>query len=375
MESAQKASRLPEASRRPKVPISPHSEKNQSGSREIQHYNASVGSVKNSSDTIKNKEKSVSLAVQAKVNVQSREGLTSRGNKSSINRKEGDEVRMGKYNKSQINMQKSVKKRTSTARTSDALKQNNQKQNCVANTERAASKAPVSNQQDRKAPSSNDSVRPNKASNKLTVKAAWMLFRLHSTSPIKSSAPGSQSSGQVVEKNPRFCVDSLQGFCVHSQCDKHCIKGSSQIAFNFICIKIKSNHPHDIHCASVDDLLLKAKQKWQWAIFPSQLSLLSHPPPHPTPPHCLSCAALPPPCPYSADLLVLPPLLRLSSSFTQCHCSPPPSPAAIALLIFWCRCPPPSPPQCQPSATYLHVQIVPIYLPILSVRIIPKCVN
>ncbi|GFZ07201.1 hypothetical protein Acr_19g0001380 [Actinidia rufa] len=167
MESAQKASRLPEASRRPKVPISPHSEKNQSGSREIQHYNASVGSVKNSSDTIKNKEKSVSLAVQAKVNVQSREGLTSRGNKSSINRKEGDEVRLGKYNKSQINMQKSVKKRTSTARTSDALKQNNQKQNCVANTDRAASKAPVSNQQDRKAPSSNDSVRPNKASNKV----------------------------------------------------------------------------------------------------------------------------------------------------------------------------------------------------------------
>ncbi|XP_057493502.1 uncharacterized protein LOC130779009 [Actinidia eriantha] len=380
MESAQKASGLPEASRKPKVPISfeynkvPLSEKNQSGSRETRCYNASVGSVKDSSVTIKNKEKSVSLAVQAKVNVQSREGLTSNGNKSSINQKEGDEVRLGKYNKSQINMQKSVKKRTS-----DVLKQNNQKQNCVANTERGASKASVSNQQERKAPSSNDSVRSNKASNKvpnsatgsrninsvakntgkkilssktkMTLENKRPLHRhIHSdesfgktlsfsndeksvkcniandvclnwdivdskssmdvvsftfTSPIKRSAPGSQSSGQVMEKNPRFCVDSCgviggdalsvlleqklkELTCRVESSDSNLVDGGSAScsafslqdsvstldvinttskdhhnSFQLHLHKDKSNHPHDMHCASVDGLLLKAKQKWQ----------------------------------------------------------------------------------------------------------------
>ena len=366
MESAQKASRLPEASRKPKVPISfeynkvPLSEKNQSGSRETRCYNASVGSVKDSSDTIKNKEKSVSLAVQAKVNVQSREGLTSSGNKSSINRKEGDEVRLGKYNKSQINMQKSVKKRTS-----DVLKQNNQKQNCVGNTERGASKASVSNQQEKKAPSSNDSVRSNKvphsatgsrkinsvakntgkkilsSKTKMTLENKRPLHRhTHSdesfgktlsfsndeksvkcniandvclnwdivdskssmdvvsftfTSPIKRSAPGSQSSGQVMEKNPRFCVDSCRVIggdalsvlleqklkeltCRVESSDslqdsvstlnvRNTVSKDHHNSFQLHLHKDKSNHPHDIHCASVDGLLLKAKQKWQVFMF------------------------------------------------------------------------------------------------------------
>ncbi|GFY89032.1 hypothetical protein Acr_06g0009720 [Actinidia rufa] len=400
MESAQKASGLPEASRKPKVPIS-----------------------------FENKEKSVSLAVQAKVNVQSREGLTSSGNKSSINRKEGDEVRLGKYNKSQINMQKSVKKRTS-----DVLKQNNQKQNCVANTERGASKASVSNQQEKKAPSSNDSVRSNKASNKvpnsatgsrkinsvakntgkkilssktkMTLENKRPLHRhIHSdesfgktlsfcndeksvkcniandvclnwdivdskssmdvvsftfTSPIKRSAPGSQSSGQVMEKNPRFCVDSCgviggdalsvlleqklkELTCRVESSDSNLVDSGSAScsafslqdsvstldvintaskdhhnSFQLHLHKDKSNHPRDMHCASVDGLLLKAKQKWQFKLplkpTPGSRSSL-------TPHTALLRGSTPPSCPYSADLLVLPPPLMLSSSFTQCHCS------------------------------------------------------
>ncbi|XP_057464527.1 uncharacterized protein LOC130754349 [Actinidia eriantha] len=257
-------------------------------------------------------------------------------------------------------MQKSVKKRTSTARTSDALKQNNQKQNCVTSTDRAASKAPVSNQQDRKAPSSNDSVRPNKVPNSATGSRKMnsvpkdtgkkilssktkttlenkrpLRGHIHSdesvgktafskdeksvkcnvandvclnwdivdcknsmdvvsftfTSPIKSSAPGSQSSGQVMEKNPRFCVDSCRVIggdalsvllerklkeltCRVESSDSlqdsvstlNVINTASKDHHNSFQLhlhKDKSNHPHDIHCASVDGLLLKAKQKWQ----------------------------------------------------------------------------------------------------------------
>ncbi|KAL6964665.1 hypothetical protein U1Q18_035724 [Sarracenia purpurea var. burkii] len=173
MGSEQRAYRPPEAFQRPKEPISfeyykvQHSERNRSGSRATIHYNASMSS-EDSSESLKKKGKSVSLAVKAKDNVQRRKGLISSGNKSSINRKKGDEVRLGLHNRSQVNMQKSVQKRTSTSRAAaDVLKQNNQKQNCVANKDRVAVKASVTNQQERKVPSMNGSVGPNKASNKV----------------------------------------------------------------------------------------------------------------------------------------------------------------------------------------------------------------
>ncbi|KAF5942173.1 hypothetical protein HYC85_019815 [Camellia sinensis] len=124
------------------------------------------GSLKDSSDNLKKKGKSVSLAIQAKVNVQRREEFTSSSIKGSINQKEGNEVKLGQFKKNQTNVQKVVQKRTSMGRTSDVLRQNNQKQNCVANKDRVASKASVSNQQNIKfALSSNGSIGPNKVKN------------------------------------------------------------------------------------------------------------------------------------------------------------------------------------------------------------------
>ncbi|KAF7126787.1 hypothetical protein RHSIM_Rhsim11G0093800 [Rhododendron simsii] len=159
----------PEATRRPKDPISlKYSNgqdigKHRSGSEDAQLYNASVASRKESSDSLKNKGKSVSLPVQAKVNAQRKEGSTSSGNRNSVNQKEGGEVKLER----QTITQKKVQKRPPVSKTSDVLKQNNQKQNCVANKDKVALKPSVSNQKDRKIPSSNGSVRPNKASNKV----------------------------------------------------------------------------------------------------------------------------------------------------------------------------------------------------------------
>ncbi|XAR52704.1 hypothetical protein NMG60_11020904 [Bertholletia excelsa] len=164
IEAAKKPSG-PEVFQKPKEPISKcstrqHSEKNQGGLGDAQLYNAT---------SLRNKGTSVSLAVQAKVNIQRREGSSSSGNRSSTNRKEGGEIKPGQLYKSQTSTHKTVQKRNYTSRTSDVLKQNKQKQNCVANKDTVLSKSAVSNQLERKASSTSAYVRPlNKASNKLS---------------------------------------------------------------------------------------------------------------------------------------------------------------------------------------------------------------
>uniref|UniRef100_A0A5B6YQY2 DUF4378 domain-containing protein n=1 Tax=Davidia involucrata TaxID=16924 RepID=A0A5B6YQY2_DAVIN len=275
IEATQKASRLPEASQRPKDRKGLPGDRSRSGSRDTQLCKASVDPEKSSSDSLKNKGKSVSLAIQAKANVQRREGLTSGGNRSSMNQKEDNEGKLGRFDKSQPNVQK----RTSTSRTCGVLRQNNQKQNCVSNKDRVSSKPLVSNQQDRKSLFTNGSLRPSKTVNKVVVNSATGTRKMNSvatstgkdhssksknssrkrrpvssdvhfdesvidndvlinknersvkcnvsvdgcmnwdaaerkdsmdvvsftfTSPIKKPMPGSQSSGQVMEKNERF---------------------------------------------------------------------------------------------------------------------------------------------------------------------------
>ncbi|GMP40010.1 hypothetical protein CsSME_00010632 [Camellia sinensis var. sinensis] len=402
LEAERRASGPLESSQRPKELISfrynkgKHSEKNHRRSGDKQLYNASMGSVRDSSDYLNKKGKSVSLAVQAKVNVLRREGLPPSGNRSSINRKLDDKVKPVQFNKSQSNVQKSGQKGTSTSRTMDVLKHNNQKQNCVGGIDRLAAKASISNQQDRKIPSTNGSVRPNKTSNKVlnsgtvcrkmnsaakdtrkellssktktsdekkqpiykdihfeesvaknisitrherSVKCNiandgclnWdVLDRKHNmdvvsftfTSPIRRLAPGSQSSGEVMEKRALFCVDPCDDN------DPHDLKnptlsspGLNEVGGNVLNVlleqklkeltcrvesstydlvesgsasgsfslqdslstlnvmnsfstehhnsfqlnqhKDNSSPLYDIDLASVDDLRLKAKQKWQ----------------------------------------------------------------------------------------------------------------
>ncbi|CAI9779737.1 unnamed protein product [Fraxinus pennsylvanica] len=103
------------------------------------------------STDIKNKGKSISLALQAKANVQKREGLNSGSSRSLVHR-EHSVFNSNQLFKSQQNTQKITHKKPSTRSGSSVLRQNNQKQNCV-NAERGKlhSKSFASNLQDGKA--------------------------------------------------------------------------------------------------------------------------------------------------------------------------------------------------------------------------------
>ncbi|KAJ7955186.1 DUF4378 domain protein [Quillaja saponaria] len=97
--------------------------------------------------SFKDKGKSVSLAIQAKVNVQRREGLNLSASKSSVDQKEQFEVKPSQRLKRQPNNQRNLHKKSS-----GVLKQNNQKQNCLVDNNRLPSKRLVSNSHSRKVP-------------------------------------------------------------------------------------------------------------------------------------------------------------------------------------------------------------------------------
>ncbi|WKA02703.1 hypothetical protein VitviT2T_020861 [Vitis vinifera] len=170
MEAAQKSSRLqrPKQSTDVKHMNGQINGKRFNGSEDTPSLNNSKDLVKRNSDSMKKKGKSVSLAEQAKVNIQRKEGPSS-SNRSSMNPKEHTEVKSGQSSKSQPSMQKNMLKRTSTNRTSNALKQNNQKQNGGSTRDVLTSKTAVSNQKSKKAPSVNGSFGPSKTVNKVVI--------------------------------------------------------------------------------------------------------------------------------------------------------------------------------------------------------------
>lgn len=79
----------------------------------------------------KDKGKSVSLALLAKANVQKREGISVNNSRSLASEKERCEVSPEQILKSQSTVRKSVLKKQSIQNGSNALCQNNQKQNCI----------------------------------------------------------------------------------------------------------------------------------------------------------------------------------------------------------------------------------------------------
>ncbi|KAJ8444947.1 hypothetical protein Cgig2_029141 [Carnegiea gigantea] len=91
---------------------------------------------------VNNKGKSISLAIQAKVNVQKREGLTP-SNRSLEGREEQDETKSTLSFDSQPNGPKTTNKKSSTQSMSSVLRQNNQKQNRSAYMERLAPKTSI----------------------------------------------------------------------------------------------------------------------------------------------------------------------------------------------------------------------------------------
>lgn len=137
-ETSRQPTKLAEASRRP---VESNAAKYLKGQSLNKSWNGSVDtkSFRTSSDLeeyssgLKKKGKSISLALQAKANVQKREGL--------FGQKEQGEAMSIEMYKSQPNTQRSSHKKPPTCNSSSSvLRQNNQKQNCVANRGKLPSK-------------------------------------------------------------------------------------------------------------------------------------------------------------------------------------------------------------------------------------------
>lgn len=183
MEAAHKASRpkrLKESSAFNYTKGQP-SNRSHNGSAEYASISkSSANSEKSGSDSLRNKGKSVSLAVQAKVNVERRDGPTSSSNRSIMNHREQNDIKSNQFVKNQPSLQRNAQKRTSANRTSNVLRQNNQKQNCVSNKDSSSSKPSVSNQLSRRTRSTNGSIGPNKTVNKVVVNSETGAKKLSS---------------------------------------------------------------------------------------------------------------------------------------------------------------------------------------------------
>ncbi|KAF5196418.1 Gpi-anchored adhesin-like protein [Thalictrum thalictroides] len=168
MEAVPRPSRLPEASQRPVESRLPEPSQRPVDSRAMKHLKGqslskswngveeapqfrSYPSEESNAAGLKNKGKSISLAVQAKVNVQKRGGLNSISSSSLHGKKEHKESKFNQTSKSQLNSQKNMQKKPSTPSVSGVLRQNNQKQNSSTNRDKLSSKSVGSNQQGKKA--------------------------------------------------------------------------------------------------------------------------------------------------------------------------------------------------------------------------------
>ncbi|GLT99041.1 hypothetical protein SLE2022_165090 [Rubroshorea leprosula] len=190
-ETVDKTSRLAESTQRPVESNAAKYLKGQSlnkswnGSTDMTSLGAS--DAEEGSSRVKNKGKSISLAIQAKVNVQKREGLSSSGSKSLLCQRDQSEVKSSQTFKSQPNSRKNLHKKSSTPSDSGALRQNNQKQNCLTDKDKISSRPMGSNMQSRKDISSDSSFGRQKTSRKT----------------VQSSKTGSRKLGLDVTDNER----------------------------------------------------------------------------------------------------------------------------------------------------------------------------
>ncbi|KAJ7973287.1 DUF4378 domain protein [Quillaja saponaria] len=120
---------------------------------------------KSSSDHLWSKGKSVLHAIQSKAKFHNKEILPPGSNRGYMNRKEQNEVNSNHSPRSQLVMQRPVQQRTSTNRTNNVFRQNNQKQNCVSNKGKSILKTPT-NQRTRGSRFSDGPAGPNKTINK-----------------------------------------------------------------------------------------------------------------------------------------------------------------------------------------------------------------
>ncbi|KAI3997523.1 hypothetical protein MKX01_008130 [Papaver californicum] len=124
--------------------------KSWNGSEEPNRFRASSESNGSYSVGLRNKGKSVSLAVQAKVNIQQRESFGSGNRSKRLNGpKESQDLKSNQLQRSRSSVQKTMQKKSSPQNSSTVLRQNNQKQNCAVTRDKLPSK-PTSDLQSRR---------------------------------------------------------------------------------------------------------------------------------------------------------------------------------------------------------------------------------
>jgi len=167
VEAAHKTSRVAEASRRP---VESTAAKYLNGQSMNKSWNGSIDTpdIEEGSSGLTSRTKSISLAIQAKVNVQRREGLNSSVSRNLVRQKEQSEVNISQPFKSQPTIHKNLHKKSSMHNASGVLRQNNQKQNCLMDKGKLPSKPLGSNSQNRKKPSGDSSFGRHKSSSKST---------------------------------------------------------------------------------------------------------------------------------------------------------------------------------------------------------------
>ncbi|KAL6557955.1 hypothetical protein OROMI_018305 [Orobanche minor] len=124
------------------------------------------------SQRLRSKEKSVSLAVEAKPSFQKRDGSTSMDNRSSEKQKEYTDIKNSCVNRNCSTAQKTLEKRSSSRKPSEVLRLNNQKQNWAFNKETEIFEPSSSHSRDKKVSSASTNYITGEASrtvNKIVV--------------------------------------------------------------------------------------------------------------------------------------------------------------------------------------------------------------
>ncbi|CAN4110983.1 unnamed protein product [Withania somnifera] len=170
MEATQRQSRIYEASHRPTEQNSVKNVRRQPCGRgqvlsdSMRQFRVSEVSRRDVSQN-KGKEKSVSLAVQAKTNVQKREGKASTASKNPLNQKEQNDSKSGRRRPSV----KVGERKNSLSRPSDVLRQNNQKQNSASNKDGESSETSAPYNKEKKISCTSNMSRSTKTVSRIVV--------------------------------------------------------------------------------------------------------------------------------------------------------------------------------------------------------------
>ncbi|RDY07893.1 hypothetical protein CR513_07939 [Mucuna pruriens] len=192
-------------------------------------FKGSRGSEKNSSCHLASKGKSVSLAIQAKNNAQSRDTLISNGNRKCMKQKEKNEMKSNLLSRSQKqSTQQAMQQRPCSSRNSNVLGQNNQKQNSVTTKGKSTSKIDF-NKPTTRASSSETSTGIRKTTNKGAIIA--------NIQPKRSSTRATDNQKEF----PRSKTENISQKKKHISRDVHEARGLDNAVNNFGSKSIKCN--------------------------------------------------------------------------------------------------------------------------------------